>query len=67
MRGAGACWIGTLTVVITVSGFAGASWTAVGSGIPSVLSLTLDPRDSDTLYAGTNGGVYEITFREVEQ
>jgi photosystem II stability/assembly factor-like uncharacterized protein len=43
----------------------GASWTAIGSGLPLdviVASLVIDPTTPTTLYAGTNGsGVYRST------
>ena len=42
----------------------GASWTAVNSGLPSipVNTLTIDPQNPNTVYAGTNGdGVFAIT------
>src|SRR6476469_2421909 len=40
---------------------AGASWSAVGSGLAgSIRSLTIDPRDPTELYAGTSGGLFVI-------
>ena len=43
----------------------GASWSVVNSGL-TTLSLTLlaiDPQNTNTVYAGTNGeGIFAITF-----
>jgi hypothetical protein len=54
---------------------AGASWDLAGSALPDlagsafpeVVSLALDSSDSNTLYAGTVGGVYVITFPREER
>ena len=42
---------------------AGASWTAVNSGLidTDVLALAIDPATPSTLYAGTDGGVFKST------
>jgi photosystem II stability/assembly factor-like uncharacterized protein len=42
----------------------GASWSAVNSGLTSLLvtSLAIDPQNSNTVYAGSAGGVFAITF-----
>jgi hypothetical protein len=43
----------------------GASWTAVNSGLTtlSVRFLAFDPKNTSTVYAGTNGGgIFAITF-----
>ena len=52
----------------------GASWVSINSGLPitpngsvtgpsgTVSSLALDPQQPDTLYAGTDNGLYSITF-----
>ena len=40
---------------------AGATWTDVSSGI-GIETLTIDPRDPNTLYAATDAGVFAITF-----
>jgi hypothetical protein len=48
----------------------GASWKAVNSGLTAlaVSSLTLDPQDPNTLYAGTRGGgVFRISFSSPAQ
>ncbi|OGG48052.1 MAG: hypothetical protein A3F84_22520 [Candidatus Handelsmanbacteria bacterium RIFCSPLOWO2_12_FULL_64_10] len=40
----------------------GASWTSVNAGIPAnttVRAFTFDPSQTQTLYAGTSGGVYK--------
>jgi photosystem II stability/assembly factor-like uncharacterized protein len=43
---------------------AGASWTAVGPGLRGRLnSLTSDPQDPETLYAGTSAGLFVISLR----
>lgn len=52
----------------------GASWSLVGSALPDLVasslpelaSLALDASDSNTLYAGTVGGVYVITLSAKE-
>jgi photosystem II stability/assembly factor-like uncharacterized protein len=47
----------------------GATWVSFSEGLPAfdVRDLRLDPRDPDTLYAGTAGGsVYEFTRRAGE-
>jgi photosystem II stability/assembly factor-like uncharacterized protein len=43
---------------------AGTSWSAVNSGLAtsSINTLALDPRDTSTIYAGTNRGVFAATF-----
>jgi len=42
---------------------AGVSWTDVGSGLRgNVNSLTFESQDPRTLYAGTDGGLFAITF-----
>jgi photosystem II stability/assembly factor-like uncharacterized protein len=42
---------------------AGASWTAVNSGLANtdVLALAIDPKRTRTLYAGTRGGAFKST------
>jgi photosystem II stability/assembly factor-like uncharacterized protein len=39
----------------------GATWSASGTGLTYVYALAVDPIDSNTLYAGTNGGVFKST------
>jgi photosystem II stability/assembly factor-like uncharacterized protein len=42
----------------------GSTWSAMNSGLTTmrVFALAVDPLDSSTLYAGTEGGVFAITF-----
>ena len=43
----------------------GAHWRPLNGGLPLHVSgqLVLDPRDPNTAYAGSVGGVYKITVR----
>lgn len=40
----------------------GSSWTLLGNGpaMPAVYSLAIDPRNLETAYAGTDGGVFKL-------
>jgi|SRR5579871_5469530 len=60
-RGAGACWIGALTVVVTASGFAGVNkWTSLGPDGGFITALVVDPHITSTLYAATaSNGVFK--------
>jgi photosystem II stability/assembly factor-like uncharacterized protein len=44
----------------------GASWSSVNTGLTTlnVYTLAIDPQDTRTVYAGTAGGVFTITFTE---
>ena len=59
-------YAGTISDGVYMSTNAGASWTAVSSGLPAapntaITALAIDPAVPSTLYAGTGWCVYKTT------
>jgi photosystem II stability/assembly factor-like uncharacterized protein len=60
----GTPYVGTYGDGIFKSANAGATWTAIDSGLlgTHISALAIDPHDTSTLYASTASGVYVITL-----